>query len=140
MPAMSRTPKTRASAPPKPSTLCFNNLSEASTFSEGNHIALQKESLSLVFLPYVTAFTKTTSFKHYRAVQFSPIKALSIIESWYFHSFYSNCQNIGPRPKHRHIATSPTLDRYHLIENDMQSKKMIISIMMIIVYKVNITS
>ena len=37
MPAMSRTPKTRASAPPKPSTLCFTNLPEASTFSEGNH-------------------------------------------------------------------------------------------------------
>ena len=65
MPAMRRTPKTRASAPPKPSTLCFNNLSEASTFSEGNHIALQKESLSLVFLPDVTAFTTATSFKHY---------------------------------------------------------------------------
>ena len=60
MPAMRRTPKTRASAPPKPSTLCFNNLSEASTFSEGNYCI---EERILKFGVY--AFTTATSFKHY---------------------------------------------------------------------------
>ena len=134
MPAMSRTPKTRASAPPKPSTLCFTNLPEASTYSEGNHcIALQKESLSSVFLPDVTAFTK--NFKHYQAVQFSSTKALSTYESWYIHSCYSNFQSI-----YRHKTTWPTWDRYHLIEIDMQSKIIIISIKMLTVYKVHITS